>query len=159
MPMENVNRRDAVKLVTAGAVATGLTALSGSTAEAQDKKTLGSSASTGKIEGIRLPAGLGTSLGGSPEDAAKVFLKAATQGLANVIADSLAQAVGSVGSSGVGAAPDWIKLIKGCIVDIAWETPGKTALQTATAIATSGSSIGGQSLGGWEVSVGIKGSF
>ncbi len=37
-----------------------------------------------KIDGIQLPADLSGSLGGTPEEAAKVFLSAASKGLAKV---------------------------------------------------------------------------
>lgn len=62
-----------------------------------------------KIDGIQLPADLSGSLGGTPEEAAKVFLSAASKGLAKVIADALVDAVGE--TIGDGAAPDWTKLI------------------------------------------------
>jgi hypothetical protein len=162
--MEDVTRRDAVKLVAAGAAATGVLALAGgSAAEAQEaKKGAALGAGANMIPGIKLPASLGAALGGSPEDAAKTFLRAATQGMAQVMADALAQAVGSaVGGAVGGPPPDWVKLIKGVIVNLNWETPGNTPVSTVTVFAKPSTTGGGPSLGGvgFDVSVGIHGSF
>jgi hypothetical protein len=104
-----------------------------------------------KIDGIQLPADLSGSLGGTPEEAAKVFLSAASKGLAKVIADALVDAVGE--TIGDGAAPDWTKLITGAAINLDWETPPNTIPQTGVAFAKTGTD---NALGGLEVNVGIK---
>jgi hypothetical protein len=112
------------------------------------------------IPGIKLPASLGAALGGSPEDAAKTFLRAASQGMAQVMADAVAQALGQAAGGAVGAAPpDWVKFIKGVVVDLNWETPGNTAVSTATAFAKSGSTVGGPTLGGGSFDVACSMKF
>jgi hypothetical protein len=108
----------------------------------------------GQIQGIVLPDNIGASLGGSPEEAAKIFMKSATQGLAQVLANALVQAVGESVGDGGGAVPDWTKLVKGCAVKLEWETPPNTPVQTVIAFANDD-----QALGGVSFSVGISGSF
>lgn len=110
-----------------------------------------------KVNGIQLPSGLGASLGAatSPEESAKLFMNAATKGLAKVIADSVLAAVGE--TVGVGSTPpDWTKLIKACVLQVDWETPPGTALQKCVAFSESDS---GPVLGGIGFSVGISGTF
>jgi hypothetical protein len=106
-----------------------------------------------KIEGIMLPTSLGASLGGSPEDAAKAFMKAATEGLAVVVRNALVDAVGS--SVGAGATPDWTKLVTGCNMNVMWATPPGTSMQTTTAFAVPKQDV----LGSISISIGITGSF
>ncbi|MFN9675086.1 MAG: hypothetical protein ACK552_21975 [Microcystis sp.] len=101
-----------------------------------------------KINGIQLPTDLSGSLGGTPEEAAKVFLSAASKGLAKVIADALVDAVGE--TIGDGAAPDWTKLITGAAIHLDWETPPKTLPQRIVAFAQTGEDALGR------VSVGIS---
>lgn len=110
--------------------------------------------SMSKIDGIDLPVGLAASLGGSPEDAAKAFMRAASEGLAQVMADSLTDAIGA--SVGAGPAPDWTKLVRSCAVNLAWETPPGTPVQTVNAFFTPSSAVGGGSV---SVSIGISASF
>jgi hypothetical protein len=105
------------------------------------------------INGIQLPEGLGASLGGTPEDAAKAFLSAASKGLASVIANALTEAVGE--AVGDGSSPDWTKLITGAVVKLDWETPPNTTPQTVISFAQTG----GEALGGVSVSIGISASF
>ncbi len=108
----------------------------------------------GQIQGIVLPDNLGDSLGGTPEEAAKIFMKAASQGLAQVMVNALVQAVGE--SVGGGAAPDWTKLVKGLAVKLDWETPPNTTVQTVIAFANTEDS---PALGGVSFSVGISGTL
>jgi hypothetical protein len=108
----------------------------------------------GQIQGIVLPDDIGSSLGGSPEEAAKIFMKTASQGLAQVMANALVQAVGE--SVGGGAAPDWTKLVKGCAVKLDWETPPNTPVQTAIAFANTDAA---PALGGVSVGISISASF
>jgi hypothetical protein len=106
-----------------------------------------------KIDGIKLPANLGDSLGGTPEESAKVFLSAASKGLAQVIANALTEAVGEAAGA---PAPDWTKLISGALVNIKWETPPDTIPQTVVALAQSEASALG---GGLSVHIGISADF
>jgi hypothetical protein len=108
----------------------------------------------GQIQGIVLPDNIGAALGGTPEEAAKIFLKAASKGLAQVMADAIAQAVGESVGDGGGAPPDWTKLVKGCAVKLDWETPPNTPVQTVIAFANVDPALGGIGF-----SVGISGSF
>jgi hypothetical protein len=107
-----------------------------------------------KIDGIQLPADFNSSLGGTPEEAAKAFLKAVSQGLAPVIANALTEAVGE--TVGDGTAPDWTKLIKGALINLDWETPPNTLPQTVVSFAQSGDALG---RGEVSVSVGISARF
>ena len=92
---------------------------------------------------------------GTPEEAAKLFMNAATRGLAKVIADSVLAAVGE--SVGVGSTPpDWTKLVKACVVQMDWETPPGTPLQKCVAFSASYS---GPVLGGIGFSIGITGTL
>ncbi|MEM9806857.1 MAG: hypothetical protein AAF959_16425 [Cyanobacteria bacterium P01_D01_bin.56] len=95
------------------------------------------------IEGIVLPDSLGDSLGGTPEEAAKVFLKAASEGLAQVVADSLTAAVGEALG---GETADWAELITGASIQLDWATPPSTTPQRTVAFA-SPSALGGVSVG------------
>jgi hypothetical protein len=101
----------------------------------------------GQIQGIVLPDNIGAALGGTPEEAAKIFMKAASQGLAQVIADGLVQALGETVGDGGGTPPDWTKLVKGCAVKLDWETPPNTPVQTAIAFAGNEAALGGVSVG------------
>lgn len=110
-----------------------------------------------KIDGIVLPQDLGASIGGSPEDAAKAFMKAATEGMAKVIADAVSKAVLEAAGGVGGPPPDWADLVKGCVMDLKWATPPKTAIQTTTAFAGSEpAAVGG---GSFSVSIGVSGTF
>jgi len=114
-------------------------------------------ATVGEINGIHLPANFGNLLGGSPEDAAKRFMRAATQGLAQVMVSALEQAVGQAVGNGVGAPPDWTKFVRNFALNLNWESPPGTKLQTVNAIAKAGG-VGG-SLGGLEFGGCIRGTF
>lgn len=99
-----------------------------------------------KIDGIKLPDDLGSSLGGTPEEAAKVFLSAASKGLAQVIANALVDAVGE--TVGDGTPPDWTKLITGASLKLDWETPPNTIPQRVVSFAgTDENALGGISVG------------
>ncbi|MDG3008446.1 hypothetical protein [Paludisphaera mucosa] len=112
------------------------------------------------VPGIKLPDNLGAALGGSPEDAAKAFMRLATQGMAQVMADAVAGAITQAVGGNLGAGtPDWVKLVKGLIVNLNWETPGNTTISTVAAFAEPGSTGGGPALGGVGFSIGIHGSF
>lgn len=83
------------------------------------------------IQGIQLPSGFRASLGAtSPEVAAKQFMKLATQGLATVFADALLEALSETGDEDSG----WRKLVKGCLLELHWETPSGTSIQVCIAI-------------------------
>lgn len=97
-----------------------------------------------KIEGIKLPPTLGASLEGSPEEAAKAFMRAASEGLAIVMRDALNQAVGE--AVGAGATPDWTKLITGCSLRADWTTPPGTIMQTVVTVASGDTALGGGSI-------------
>jgi hypothetical protein len=101
----------------------------------------------GQIQGIVLPDNIGAALGGTPEEAAKIFLKAASQGLAQVMADAIAQAVSESVGDGGGAPPDWTKLVKGCVFKLDWETPPNTPVQTVVAFANAEPALGGFGFG------------
>ncbi len=156
--MEELSRREAVKMVAVGVTAAGIGALAANEAPAQEaaKDSPAGGAGSGKtIPAIKFPVGFGSVLGGSPEDAAKAFIRAASVGLAQVVANSLVQAVGD----SVGAAPtppDWIKYIKGVVINLAWETPGSATPTQGLLFAKPEPSVGGGSsvLGGFEISVG-----
>jgi len=89
-------------------------------------------------------------------------MRAASQGLAKVLSDAITQAVGeAVGGVG-GPAPDWTKLVRSCVVDLNWEIPPGTNLQTVNAFALGGGPGGGPGggiLGGIDVSVGVSAHF
>ncbi|HEY1377032.1 MAG TPA: hypothetical protein VGF55_09565 [Gemmataceae bacterium] len=106
-----------------------------------------------KIDGIKLPANLGASLSGTPEEAAKAFQKAVSVGMAQVVANALVAAASE--AVGGGSAPDWFKLVKGCALDLGWETPGGTGEENAVGL----SSGQGQALGAVEVGVSVRASF
>ncbi len=110
----------------------------------------------GMIKGIVLPEDIDTQLGGAGQDAAKAFMKAASQGMAAVLADALVDSLGSV-VGGTGPAPDWTTFIRGCVCHLEWETPAGTTVERA--IAFSQNSSGGGSLGGVSVSVSISACF
>ncbi|HEY1377031.1 MAG TPA: hypothetical protein VGF55_09560 [Gemmataceae bacterium] len=153
--MNEVTRRDAVKLAAAGVVAAGVSALGAGSATAQDKRQPAIGGGAGrKIDGIKLPANLGASLGGTPEEAATAFKKAVTIGMAQVMADALAAAV--TDTVGGGGMPDWAKLIKGPIVNATWDTAAKKPIQAVVSRAKSGQDM---ALGGGSVEVSIRGTF
>jgi len=109
-----------------------------------------------KVNGIVLPPGMGSSLGSAtPEDAAKFFLKAATQGLAKVMSDAVVAAVGEAVGVG-GTPPDWTKLVTGAILQLDWEKPTGTIPERVTSFS---SSDGGPALGGIGFQIGISGTF
>ena len=109
-----------------------------------------------KIDGLQLPGTLGAALGGSPEDAAKAFLAAASSGMSKVLRDAIVSAVGeAVGGPPGAAPPDWTKFITGCVCDLQWNVPPGTEQRTIVSFA--GPQAG--ALGGVEVSVGVKVSF
>jgi hypothetical protein len=108
-----------------------------------------------QINGIKLPAGLGASLGGTPEEAAKAFMKAASLGMARVMVDAVNSAIGeAVGNVG-GPAPDWTKHVRNCVMDMQWETPPGTPVQIWTGFA--GAAAGQPSLG-WSFEGCVKAS-
>ena len=83
-------------------------------------------------------------------------MKAASIGLAQVIASALAASVGeAVGNLG-GPAPDWIKLVRNCMIDLKWETPPGTPAATVNGFATTATQ---DALGGIGFSIGISGTF
>ena len=100
-----------------------------------------------------MPASFVATLGGSPEDAAKLFIRAASDGLARVVADGLAQALQSIAGATV-PPPDWTKYIKGVAIELSWETPGTSPSQ-GLLLATPDPAVGsgGSALGGFGVSV------
>jgi hypothetical protein len=61
----------------------------------------------------------------SPDEAAKIFLGAVSQGLAAVIAEQLGKAVNnaSASSANASAIQGWEKLIGGCAIALEWATP------------------------------------
>ncbi|KIC41355.1 hypothetical protein RA28_20990 [Ruegeria sp. ANG-S4] len=109
-----------------------------------------------QINGINMEGVDGAALGGTAEEAAKVFLEAAGKGLAQVIADALGQAANaSVGGGGDPAA--WTELIGPCIVDIQFTVPKGTTPRSLNTIATSDSdALGGVS---GSVSCGVNINF
>lgn len=109
-----------------------------------------------KINGIEIPAGFGASLGGTPEESAKEFMRLASKGMANVMRDALIGAMGE--TVGAGPAPDWAKLVSGCVLQMDWETPPGTPIQTAVAFSSSATpgALGGVE---WSGSISIKGTF
>ena len=109
----------------------------------------------GKISGIVLPDNFGASLGGTPEEAAKRFLGEVTQGMGQVLANAIQQAIGeAVGN--VGAPPDWTRLVRGCVCNVYWDTPEGTDMQSLNAFASAGE-VG--ALGGIGFEIGIRGTF
>lgn len=107
---------------------------------------------TTKIDGIALPATLGASLGGTPEEAAKAFLAAASAGMAQVLRDAVVAAVGE--AVGGAAKPDWANYITGLVCDMQWSVPPGTMPTTLITFAGTGAA-----LGGGEVTVGVKWTF
>ncbi|WFS00119.1 hypothetical protein [Rhizobium tumorigenes] len=61
----------------------------------------------------------------SPEDAAKLFLGAVSQGLAIVVADALSKAVSTTVASATTSTSivGWESLIGGLAMELAWATP------------------------------------
>ncbi len=60
----------------------------------------------------------------SPEEAAKIFYAEASRGIAVVIANAVEKAINSAKPSAANAAiAGWEKLIGGCGVQLAWESP------------------------------------
>ena len=59
---------------------------------------------------------------------------------------------------GAGPAPDWTKLVRGCVLQMDWETPAGTPIQTAIAFSSSASlsALGAIS---FEGSISVKGTF
>ena len=109
-----------------------------------------------KIDGIQLPATLGNSLGGSPEDAAKAFLAAASAGLAKVFRDAVSAALGeAVGGRAGGPPPDWTRFITGCACNLQWDVPPGTPDRTLVTFAVPE----GGTLGGVEISVSVTVKF
>ncbi|MDG3008447.1 hypothetical protein [Paludisphaera mucosa] len=112
------------------------------------------------VPGIKLADNLGAALGGSPEDAAKTFMRLVTQGMAQVMADAVAGAITQAVGGNLGAStPDWVKLVKGPTFEFFWETPGDTPLRKTVAIARSGEGVGGPALGGIDIRTGGCGGF
>jgi hypothetical protein len=105
-----------------------------------------------KINGIEMPTDFGAALSGTPEDAAKAFMRAATKGMADVMRDALIAAIGD--TVGAPPAPDWTKFISGCVLQMDWETPPGTPIQTVTAFSSNSSG-----LGSFDVSIGLTGHF
>jgi len=83
-------------------------------------------------------------------------LSAASKGLAKVMADAVADAVATaVGTLGDGESADWVKLIKGGVVTLDWETPPNTLPQRVVAFSKLGTddALGGVTFsGGFTVS-------
>jgi hypothetical protein len=110
------------------------------------------------IPGIKLPATLGAALGVSPEEAAKTFAAAVTAGMAQVMANAIAQALAQAAGGAVGAAPpDWVKLIKGPVIEMLWGTPGNTTVRRVNAVAINDGAATGPALGGMNIGVGCGG--
>jgi hypothetical protein len=110
-----------------------------------------------KIDGLRLPETLGAALGGSPEDAAKAFLAAASAGISKVLRDAIMAAVGeTVGGAAGGAPPDWTKFITGLVCDLQWDVPPGTQQRTIVSFAGPPEAALGSSI---EVSVAITVKF
>jgi len=60
----------------------------------------------------------------SPEEAAKIFYAEASRGLSVVIADAIEKALNSVHMTAANPAiAGWEKLIGGCGIQLAWESP------------------------------------
>ena len=64
------------------------------------------------------------SAAGTPEEAAKIFYREASRGLAIVIAAAVEKAINSANPAAASAAiAGWEKLIGGCGIQLAWESP------------------------------------
>ncbi|WP_460104721.1 hypothetical protein [Pseudomonas sp. S2_D10] len=63
----------------------------------------------------------------SPEEAAQIFLEAASKGMANLMAaaldEALTKAVADTAHISSGSISGWNEMIKGCVVNLCWERP------------------------------------
>lgn len=102
-----------------------------------------------QINGLQLPGTLVEgALGGSPGDAAQVFLDAASRGMAKVVKDALVGAIGeALGAAPGGPPPQWVELVKGCSLVLNWETVPGSQPRTVVAIAPEAAALGGIDVG------------
>ena len=110
-----------------------------------------------QIQGLVLPANIGGALGGSPQDAAKAFMEAASKGMATGVRDALTAAIGEALGGVGGPAPDWTEYVTSLALDMTWSTPRDSTPRTLVAFAgPAPAAVGGANIG---ISIGITASF
>lgn len=134
--MIEIERRDVAKL----AVASGLACLLGRDSEAQSAEqgtARRDAAGAGSIQGITIPPDWKKSAGSNatPEELAVAFMGIFTEGLADLLARAVLNAMGDAVGPMSGNAPEWVKFIKGCSVDVTWSGPPRSSPTTVVAVA------------------------
>jgi hypothetical protein len=97
----------------------------------------------------------------TPEEAAQIFMRAATDGLAQVVSDAVAKAASAQLAHTLAGAADWTKYILHSQLEWHWTTPDKLVPGALASLGTSkiaGTGPQAQAIG-VDVSVGIHGTF